>query len=139
MTASRPSTRALSIALMMEPPLVTTSSTIATRAPRSMEPFDPLAGAVFLGLLADDESLDRITQPPALGNHAGDDGIGADGEPADGVDVCRPQSLDEQLRGQCKAFRVQRHPLAVEVMVAMFAGSEDEVAFHVGFFQQKLA
>ena len=92
-----------------------------------------------LGLLANDESLYWISQSPAQGYYSGYDGVGPDGEPADGADLRGAQLFDQQLRSYSQPFGVQRHPLAVEIMVAALSRSEDEISLEVGFFHQELA
>jgi CRP-like cAMP-binding protein len=54
-----PASRAASMAVMVEAPVVQTSSTMTTRAPFAIEAFDAAAGAVGLLGFADEEAVDQ--------------------------------------------------------------------------------
>ena len=88
-----PASRAASMALMVEAPVVQTSSTMTTRAPGRLKPSMRRAGAVGLLSFAHQETVQqrsggiRSRAPCAGSGHVGDDGVRAQGESADGLRI----------------------------------------------------
>ena len=100
------------------------------------EAFDAAAGAVSLFGFADKKAMDQVRAvmllrvPGAGGGHVGDDGIGAEGESADGCrfELLLTQQIEDGEAGEASAFSVKRGGAAVNVVVALAAGGEREVA-----------
>jgi hypothetical protein len=100
------------------------------------EPFDAAAGAVGLFCLADEEAVDqgraglRLSAPCAGDGDCGDDGISAQGESADGrgVEVVLAEQVEDGEAREASALGVEGGGAAVDVVVALGAGGEGEVA-----------
>ena len=101
-----------------------------------VEAFDAAAGAVSLLRLADQEAVDqwggRIGErPPGTGGgHVGDDGVGAQGESADGfsIDFIGFEEFKDCVPGEPASNGVERSGAAVDVIIANCPGGELELA-----------
>ena len=131
-----PASCAASMALMVEAPVVQTSSTIDDARALLAKSFNAAAGAVGLLGLADQKAVEQgragmfLRAPGAGRGHIGDDGVGAHGESADGfgVDSVCFQQFENGVAGEAAAFGVQRRGAAIDVVVAGAAGGELELA-----------
>ena len=98
--------------------------------------FDLPACAVRLLRFAHEKAVDQTAFAGiavvlrAGDGHRGDDGIGAEGEAADGVriEMMLVQQIEDGDAGEASAFGVERGGAAVDVVVAASAGGELEVA-----------
>ena len=148
-----PASRAASMAVMVEPPVVQTSSTMTTWRALLQEAFDAASGAVRFFGFADQEAVDEgggwvgagfevefagelehlgvVGERPGAGaGGVGDQRVGAHGEAADGFglgDVLADEVVEDEA-GEAAAFGVERGGAAVDVVVGLLAAGEGEVA-----------
>jgi hypothetical protein len=108
-----------------------------TLAGVQLRPLDERAGAVILGLLAHDERAQRLLAT-AQRRHPRGDGIGAERQPADGLDVELAATRQHEQGHQVQAATLERHQLAVEVHVAAPAAAEHEIAEHKGAIREEI-
>jgi hypothetical protein len=102
----------------------------------SAETLNAAASAVGLFRFADEEAVDQ--RGAGLGEGAGgagrghvrDDGIGAEGEAADGFDrdAVLGEQVEDGVAGETASFSMKRGGAAVDVVVAGAAGGELELA-----------
>jgi hypothetical protein len=146
------------MAVMVEPPVVQTSSTMTTEAPGWRKPstrrpvpwvFSALrtrkpwmreggcGGGVEKGWVVGGESLGEIENfvvfgesPGGGGGGIGDERVGAHGEAAygDGVWNVFADEVVEDEAGEAAAFGVQGGGAAVDVVIGLLAGGKGEVA-----------
>src|SRR5438105_1348232 len=91
-------------------------------------PLDGAPGPVRLDLLAHDERGDGMRRGAAERGDPRGDGIRAEREAADGGDAEAAASLQRETRYQVQPATIQRHLLAVDVVVAVPPAGEHEVA-----------
>ncbi len=123
------------MAVMVEPPVVHTSSTMSTGALSSLKP-SIFPRAVGLLCLADKKTVDEAAFASfcmmlrAGDRYRGDDRIGAQSQAADGmrIEMMFVQQIENGEAGEARAFGVQGGGAAVDVVVATAAGGELEVA-----------
>src|SRR5437016_6083317 len=84
-------------------------------------------GSVRFDLFAHDERGDGTLCGAAQRGDARGDGVRAEREPADGFDGEAPAPLQREARDQVQPAAVQRHLLAVDVVVAAAPAGEHEV------------
>src|SRR6266540_5181576 len=84
--------------------------------------------AVRLLLVANDEGRDRRAGQMAGDGDCRGDRVRAQGRPADRVRFDLAQSLEHRSANQPGAFRVERDPARVEVVIAGLAGRQGELA-----------
>src|SRR3972149_5891726 len=120
------------MALRVEAPVVTTSSMMATRAPRLFDPLDPLLRPMTLRFLPDAKGPDRH---PLKGTMIGDrarDRVCAKGQPSDRVDMITIPSfhcldpLEKEASQKWHGLRHEGRLLAVDIVPALPAGSQGE-------------
>ena len=108
-------------------------------------PLDLFAGTVPFGFLANGENLERLAGIFNGGGHADSkrNGIGPESHAADGIDFqvfrvdFRTDRVPTEIADEKRAERIQGRDTAVDVKVALFPGSEGEVAGADGFQEQK--
>ena len=131
-----PASRVVSMAVMVLPPVVQTSSTMTTEAPGFKKAFDAAAGTVSLFGLTDEEAVDErgavvVARVPGAGaGDVGDERVCAHGEASDGFGL-REVAADKVVEddaGETAALGVQRGDAAVDVVVAAGSAGEGEVA-----------
>ncbi len=116
------------MAVMVEAPVVQTSSTMTTWRALLEEAFDAAAGAVGLLGFADEEAVDEgrcvdfLRVPGAGGGDVGDDGVGAHGESADGrwLELVVVDEVEDGEAGEASALGVEGGGAAVDVVVAVW-------------------
>ncbi len=135
-----PDSRVASMAVMVEPPVVQTSSTMTTWAPSLWKPSrrrpvpwvfsalrtrKPWTRGRFVG-----RGAGGVVAPGAGAGGVGDEGVGSHGESADGFGLREvlPEEVVEDEAGEAAAFGVEGGGAAVDVVVGLLAAGEGEVA-----------
>ena len=124
------------MAVMVEAPVVQTSSTMTTERALFEEALDAAAGAVGLLGFADEEAVDEgrsvdfLRVPGAGRGDVRDDGVGAHGESADGrgLELVMVDEVEDGESGEASALGVEGGGAAVDVVIAGGSGGELEFA-----------
>jgi len=103
---------------------------------RAAEALDAATGSVRLFGLANQKSVEQWSAgvgeraPSAGGGHVGDDGVRAQGEPANGLGLNSVlfKQFKDRMTGEASALGVEGGGAAVDVIVARAAGGELELA-----------
>ena len=134
-TTSMPASRAASIAVMVEAPVVHTSSTITTRAPSRQKPSIRRPVPCAFSALRTRKPWSRGAAGcdcarHALAVHVGNDGIGAQRQAAYCVrlDAVLFEEFENGMPGEATAFSVQGGGAAIDIVVAGGAGGKLELA-----------